>query len=324
MKRIVLIGGYGAVGRETAALLSLWYPGAVVVAGRNPRALPGTSAVRLDLDDAADLERALDGADAVVMCVDHDNARVARACFVRGVHYVDVSADHERLTGVERLHGLAVEHGASALLSVGLAPGITNLLARQVGGSDVRIGVLLGSGEAHGPAALAWTLDGLAGLGPSWRMRFPAPYGTRKVYGFPFSDQYTLPRTSGAARVATGMCLDSRPMTAVLAAARLPGVARLLAAKPVRRVLLASLSRVHLGGDGFAVTAASEGRSASFGGRLQSRTTGVVAALAVRELASLPPGVRHLDEAVEPAAFLAEVARWDETGAAHYDQADVT
>ncbi|MBC9712488.1 saccharopine dehydrogenase NADP-binding domain-containing protein [Streptomyces sp. TRM66268-LWL] len=324
MKRIVLIGGYGAVGREAAALLTRWYPGSVVVAGRNPRALPGTSALRLDLDDPADLGRALDGADVVVLCVDHDNAAVARACFERGIHYVDVSADHERLLAVERLHDLAVEHGASGVLSVGLAPGITNLLARQVTGHEVRIGVLLGSGEAHGPAALAWTLDGLAGMGRPWRMPFPAPYGRRKVYGFPFSDQYSLPRTSEAVDVRTGMCLDSRAMTAVLAAARLPGLARLLAAAPVRRALLALLGRVHLGSDGFAVTARSAYDSASFTGRRQSRTTGVVAALAVRELASLPPGVRHLDACVDPAPFLTEAARWDGTGAAHYDQSDVT
>jgi uncharacterized protein YbjT (DUF2867 family) len=38
------------------------------------------TALRVDLRDDADIERALDGADAVLMCVERDNARIARAC----------------------------------------------------------------------------------------------------------------------------------------------------------------------------------------------------------------------------------------------------
>ncbi|MFI0450759.1 saccharopine dehydrogenase family protein [Actinomadura sp. 6N118] len=317
MKRIVIFGGYGAVGREAAALLAGWYPGAVVVAGRAPEKappVPDTTSLRVDLREPADLDRALDGADAVLMCVDQDNARVARACLERSVHYVDVSASYELLSGIERLDGLATERQATAVLSVGLAPGVTNLLARtcaeRSGGEDVEIGVLLGSGEAHGPAALAWTLDGLGSMGTSWRMRFPAPYGARKVHGFPFSDQHTLPRTLGVGRVATGLCLDSRAMTGMLAAARTPGVSRLLRVRRVRGVVLAALSKVHFGSDGFAVTASSGACTASVTGRRQSRASGIVAALVVRRLDSLPAGVRHLDEIVEPTAFLAELARY--------------
>ncbi|MEU5876650.1 saccharopine dehydrogenase NADP-binding domain-containing protein [Spirillospora sp. NPDC047279] len=307
MKRIVLIGGYGAVGREAAALLAGWYPGAVVLAGRHPeraRPVPGTTAMRIDLDD---LDGVLDGTDAVVMCVDHGNVRVARACFERGIHYVDVSASYDVLAGIERLDGVAAERGASGVLSVGLAPGVTNLLARTVGGPDVRIGVLIGSGEAHGPAALEWTLDGLAAMGSSWPMPFTG-YGTRTVHAFPFSDQHTLRRTLGAPAVATGLCLDSRIMTAALA--RLARLSGLLSRPRIRAGVLATLGRVHVGSDGFAVTVTSGEQVASFGGRRQSRATGVVAALAVRRLETFAPGVRHLDELVEPAAFLTQVAEY--------------
>ncbi|MEU4761783.1 hypothetical protein AB0H12_00925 [Actinosynnema sp. NPDC023794] len=92
-------------------------------------------------------------------------------------------------------------------------------VGRGGGGRDVEIGVLLGGGERHGAAAVAWTLDGLADLGPSWRVEFPAPYGTRTVHGFPFSDQRTLPDTLDVDRVRTGLCPDSRLTTALLPAA---------------------------------------------------------------------------------------------------------
>ncbi|TDE35005.1 saccharopine dehydrogenase NADP-binding domain-containing protein [Actinomadura sp. 6K520] len=300
MERVVVLGGYGAVGREVAAGL-LGHVPEVVVAGRDPakaRTVDGTTPMRIDLrHDDLDLD-----ADAVVMCAERENARVAEACLRRGVHYVDVSASYEVLSRIEKLDGLAVERNATAVLSVGLAPGVTNLLAREFGGADVEIGVLVGSGE-HGPSAVEWTLDSLGDIGESWRMRFPEPYGVRTVHRFPFSDQYTLP-----GRVRTGLCLDSRALTALL-----PRLARFRDARAVR----AAFRRVHVGGDGFAVAVASGGSVRSFAGRRQSRATGLAAALVVRRLAGTAPGVRHIEDAVGP-DFLPELAEHGFT-LAHYD-----
>ncbi|MBG6093342.1 saccharopine dehydrogenase NADP-binding domain-containing protein [Actinomadura viridis] len=299
MRRVVILGGYGAVGREAAGALAAWFP-EVVVAGRSlakAREVPGAVPLRVDVSDPGDLDRALDGADAVLMCVERDNARVAEACLRRGVHYVDVSASHEVLAAIEKLDA----GDATAVLSVGLAPGVTNLLARLHGdGPPVEIGVLIGSGERHGPGAVEWTLDALGELGPSWRMRFPEPFGRRTVHGFPFSDQHTL----GAGRVRTGLCLDSRLLTALLTGP----VARAVRTPRGRAAALAALTRLHVGADRFAVVVSSGGVSVSFGGRGQSRASGLAAALVVRRLAGMPAGVRHIDEVVEPLPFLRELA----------------
>lgn len=316
MTRILILGGYGAVGREAAIALVRHLPAAsVIVAGRSPhtaRPIPGTTPMRVDAADSGGLARALNGVDTVLMCAERDNARVARACLERGVDYLDVSASHHVLAELAELDGLAKRNDATAVLSVGLAPGVTNLLARHClergAAREVRIGVLLGSGEQHGPAALAWTLDGLGQLDGAWPMRFPSPHGVRTVHRFPFADQYTLPGTLGVPTVHTGLCVDSRVVTAMLAAAGRPRVARLLRHPRVREALSTLLSRVHLGGEGFAVTVRAGAVTASFSGTRQSRATGLTAALLIRQLPTLPPGVAHIEQLVAPVAFLTELA----------------
>ncbi|TMR11315.1 saccharopine dehydrogenase [Nonomuraea turkmeniaca] len=315
MNTVLILGGYGAVGREAAAALVRNPATKVIVAGRDPgraKPVPGTTMMRVDAADPDDLARALDGVTTVLMCAEIDNARVARACLERGIGYVDVTASYELLAGIQRLDGLARAHGATAAISVGLAPGVTNLLARicaeRAPASELRIGVLAGAGEQHGPAAVAWTLDGLGTLDGSWTMSFPAPYGARTVHRLPFSDQYTLPHTLGVPAARTGLCLDSRLFTALLAAARWPAVAGLLRRPKVRERLLAAFEKAHFGSDGFMVTVTSGKAQASFSGRMQSRATGLAAALLIRDLPAMPPGVRHIEQLVDPVVFLTELA----------------
>ena len=83
MDRILVIGGYGAVGRHAATELVHLLPRAeVITAGRHPgRAapVPGTTAARVDASDPDSLAEALTGVDAVLMCAEQGNASVAAA-----------------------------------------------------------------------------------------------------------------------------------------------------------------------------------------------------------------------------------------------------
>ncbi|MCF2531281.1 NAD(P)H-binding protein [Yinghuangia soli] len=323
--KIVIFGGYGAVGREAARELAS-DGREIVLAGRNPqkaREVPGTRLVRADLADEGRVAAVLEGAYAVLMCAEAGNASLARACFERGVHYLDVTASQDILAAVAEAGAAAERNGAVGVLSLGLAPGVTNLLAahavRRLGGraDEVRIGVLLGSGEAHGPAAVRWTLDGLGALDGSWHVQFPGGRrsgrrsGRRTVHRFPFSDQFTLPHTLGVPRVRTGFALDSRLLTALLAAARRPWPARIMRSRPVESLL----GKVHVGSDRFVVQVDADGPggaegtvSVRFSGRRQGRATGLAAALMIRRLPGLPAGVRHIEELVDPADFLGELA----------------
>lgn len=300
--RILVVGGHGAVGAVVTRTLERWYPGRVIPAGRS-------AAVRVDVTDPAGFVQVLDRhrVGAVVLCVEPPDAEVARACLDRGVHLVDVGATEHLLAQVERLRP---EGAATAVLSVGLVPGLSNVLARrtsdELGGADrIDIAVLLGAGERHGADAVRWTIAQLAAERPrtgTRRIALPG-HGPRVVHPFPFSDQHTLRRTLGVGDVSTRLCLDSAPVTALLFGLRRAGLARAARSPRVLRALTTALTRVHLGGgDGFAVRVdahrGDERRTYAVTGRAQSRATGLVAAHVTRELLTggLPTGVHHLDQ----------------------------
>ncbi|MDG4830152.1 saccharopine dehydrogenase NADP-binding domain-containing protein [Solwaraspora sp. WMMD1047] len=334
MTRIVVLGGYGAVGRAVARTLAPTLPGRIVVAGRDPRRADAFVAQhpdalvarRVDARDPGDVAAVLTGARVLVMCLESGNEQVARRCLERGVHYVDVSASLGVLSAIGRLDPLAVRNGVTAALSVGLAPGLTNLLARHVtdrlaDAEAVDLTVLIGTGERHGPGAVDWLLDNLAasvpeagGPGPL-RVGLPG-YGRRTTHPFPFSDQYTLRRTLGVP-VTTRLCFDSAALTAAVFALRRGPALRLLRRPGVAGAVSAAMARLRLGSDGFAVRAtarAADGRLAAYAltGRGEARVTGVVAALVARHLhgGGAPAGVRHLDQFLDPAAFFAQLGEY--------------
>lgn len=327
---IVIVGGYGAVGRVAAHTLTSWYPKRVIVAGRDPararetvRSGGAARAIRVDATDPGDVARMLDERPAVVvMCVERGNAAVARACLERGVHYVDISATAAVLHEIAELDPLAARHAATALLSVGVAPGLSNVLARHCvealpSARSVDIDLLLGMGDAHGDDSVRWVVANLAAGNASGRtgrtrVRLRG-FGMRTVHPFPFSDQYTIHDKLGLPAT-TRMCFDSAAATSLLFAlssARFFALARRLRAE---RLITSLFSRLHFGSSRFVVQArAADAHGAAVSSTVTgvgtARATGVVTALAVRRLLTgeAAPGVRHLDELVPVGPFLDEL-----------------
>ena len=207
---------------------------------------------------------------------------------------------------------LARERRAAAVLSVGLAPGLTNILARRVhdeldGAADeLDISVLIGSGERHGTDGIRWTVRQLA---QSRTQVDPGPLtvelpglGRRRAHPFPFSDQVTLRRTLPAAAVTTRLCLDSRAVTMLLFGAQRAGAFRLARSRRGVEGLTRVLERVHVGGERFAVRVdgrrGSATSSQALTGSQQSRTTGLVAARVAQSILDdrVPTGVHHVDQ----------------------------
>lgn len=309
---ILVVGGYGAVGTIVSRTLDGWFPGRVLAAGRLPqraRLEPGVTAVRLDLHEPGGLDELLrkHSISTIVLCVEPPDDTLARTCLRHGIHLVDVGASDQLLRKVEAMADLAIDSGATAVLSVGVAPGLTNLLAQQVhqalGGTDrLDITVLLGGGEHHGLDAVGWTVSQLGQRSTHHARPLSvalAGYGARTAYPFGFSDQYTLRRTLGVGNVTTRLCLDSAPLTTLLFGLKRIGAFR---TEPLRKALTQVLARVHIGTNRFAIRVdghhGARHASHTLTGSEQSRITALVAAHVTRKIltGSLPTGVHHIDQ----------------------------
>lgn len=289
--RVLVLGGYGAVGAPTtAALRQAGHH--CHTAGRDPRR--ADVLVDLACPGLDDYRSAVAEVDAVVNLSGNENPRLAEVAADHGAAFVDATASTDH---VERLE--ALELRVPVLLSVGLAPGLTNLLAADLHASHpdtapLDLAVVLGAGEAHGRAATAWTL-GLMGRSftdPATGEHVPnltrgrdfvlPGMGRRRLFRADFSDQHALTRDLGRP-VRTHLGLDSRALTRALSLiARLPGAGRLP-------------TGVHLpGSDTWTLLARSGDHHRWARGRGQSAATAALTAWAVDLLPDLGAGVHHL------------------------------
>ncbi|WP_148414667.1 saccharopine dehydrogenase family protein [Haloferax sp. KTX1] len=338
----LIVGGYGSVGHTIAEELATASegPSAVIVAGRDGAKASAVAAeygehvsgAAFDLQEPDSYARVLEGVDQVVMCVDQSGTAFVEACLERGIDYIDVTASDEFFREVEPLDDSARDGGATAVLSVGLAPGVTNLLAKRMVDklstvSEIRIGVLLGLGEAFGPAASRWTMERIGreftipasdgtrsvrGFTIPEAIEFPR-YGRRRAYSFDLADQHVLQRTLDVP-ARTFLCFDSRVITSAAY-----GLSRLGLYPPaVDAIGLDRLTELvstrSVGGDGFAVTVEVDGQQDStaktlmtaIDGREQSRVTGIAAATVsmASHDTTVPDGVHHVHEILDTEPIL--------------------
>lgn len=333
--KILIVGGYGQVGRSIAERLAPIFPGRVAIAGRNQSKANtaaaevghGTQGRVVDIF-ASDLGCALDDVALALVCLDQSETLFVAHCLSRGIHYVDISADHAFLSQVEALDGLARTNGATAMLSVGTAPGLTNLLAARAKEKLAqldRIDILLafGLGDQHGQAAVEWMFDNLdatyeviengsarqvRSFGDSTAILLPGQSRKRTAYRFNFSDQHVIGRTLGIASVSTWVRFEDSITTWLFAGVSRAGLGRLLRRPFWRKIGLWLFMNIHIGSDicGVAVQARgrTEGRSEELTigvvGRKEALMTAIIAAETTRQVltANPGPGVFHSEEAI--------------------------
>lgn len=324
--KILIIGGYGKVGRWIAERLAPEFAGRVIIAGRS---LDKAKAVAAEIGHgaqgraadilAADSRDALEDVALVLVCLDQNDTRFVEQCLSKGIHYVDISAKHAFLSQVEALDDLARRNGATALLSVGTAPGLTNLLAaraRELVQCLERIDILLeiGLGDHHGQAALEWMFDNLdatysvreAGrqrqvrsFGDSMLLSLPGGGRKQPAYRFNFSDQLVIARTLAVPSVSTWIRFDSRFATWLFAALSRAGLGRVLRFPRWRKLALWLFMKIHVGSDICAVAVRALGRvggstlqETTIGviGRKEALMTAIIAAETTRQLLTAGPG----------------------------------
>ncbi|BBI36465.1 saccharopine dehydrogenase family protein [Cohnella abietis] len=335
-ERIIVVGGYGHVGQMICKELADYYPGKVYAAGRslvraekfsnstNGKVKP----LQLNINEKIS-PHALDDVKLIIMCLDQTATAFVQLCLEKGIHYVDISAQDSFHSQVEKLQTTASAGHATALLSVGLAPGLTNLLAlyanRLMDTLDtVDISIMLGMGDQHGKAAIEWTIDNLGttyeviqGGIPTAVVSFTdgkqTDFGTglgRKIaYRFNFSDQHALPRTLGVPSASTRLCFDSVAVTGLLAWLRASGAFRLLKLKPIQNAVISLFGKSKFGKEMFAVKMDAWGKKGNedifIECMIQAKKEAEITAKVATEVAaavyrsSFPHGIYHIEQLFE-------------------------
>lgn len=309
---VLVVGGYGHVGGQVAEILAgagytVRVGGRSIEKAKRFAAEIGADSVRLDVHDATGWDAALDGIELVVVCIDLPGDQLPRRVLASGKRYMDISADDRVLAAIERLDPMAREHGGRALLSVGLAPGLTNMMAHAVAQKieapqTIDLAVMLGAGDAHGAAATDWMIAELAQASGSPRMfRFAHDRRLRKAWPLGFADQYVLMRTMPGVQVQTYFTLDSRFLTAYLFSVGTV-LSRSIWLRPILRRALMSF---RIGSPRTAIAVTVTGRSAQaaarFEGTEEAKMTALIAARTADLLitGAVEPGVHHLGQMFE-------------------------
>lgn len=343
--KILVVGGYGNVGRTISLSLGDRFPGRVIAAGRNyakAQELAQASGMRVhpfEMDVYSLCEDINLPCDTrlIIMCMDLPNADFVQNCLQQGISYIDISASHQLLSKIELLDCKAKQQNATGVLSVGLAPGLTNLLVSHCKSKledmwEADIFVLLGLGESHGEAAIRWTIENLdanfsvcekgiakqsASFREAKRTVFPENIGTRTAYRFNFSEQQVLPRTLKIPTVSTWICLDSALVTHLLAFLKKSGILGMLRFRRIRELLLKLFKMFQFGSDIFSIKIDAygtiNGRNALYQCSAHGYGEGHATAYFTSEVAAslstsaFPPGVFHVEQLFSPEEMISKL-----------------
>ena len=346
-KDILIVGGYGTVGQRIAADLAPDYPGRIVVAGRSLEKATqlaaelghGVRAQQADVDDPASIQAALEGVGVVVSCIDQREPHLLHAAIAHGLAYTDITPHLMQRRPTQAMKAEAARSGARILLGAGLAPGISNMLARL--GAD-RVGdvesvvsnTLLSVGDIYGPASRSYIMEEIAlsysvlmdgrqqpahAFVGAARVPFPSPIGWRRAYLFPFSDQVFFPETLGARTAFTRLTLNPAWLGDLMSALVRLGVPALMrrraGAQERFNRLMGWLQRKYAGLDWYGVVMEVHGSRgfvrASLIGHVQAAGTAIGAAALACALAEGEverPGVSFAEQVVPPGPFFERLA----------------
>lgn len=316
---MLVLGGTGAVGTHVATLL----------AGRDHQVLVGSR--HLDQADAvaagihgaearhvdiADPESVSDTPGVAVNCTGIEDAVAVQRWRDAGWGVIDITASSPYASELAQ----APTVGPPLLVGVGLIPGLTSVLARDLvarnpSTTSVTISCLVGLGEDYGDASRNWTYgqlgrpiddrsDTFRNFSEPDTIEFPAGFGRRPAWRFDFADRALLPEHLGVP-VTTRYSFDSRVAGRALAvASAVPA-----AAAALRR--LNRLSRSTVGGTAWwaGVIETDTGARTTAIGNGQSHGTAAVAAIAAERLTRTRGTTpRYLWDLIDAAELITESA----------------
>jgi saccharopine dehydrogenase-like NADP-dependent oxidoreductase len=223
MNRILVLGGSGEMGSAAVADLLERTDHEVTIGDIRPDAaeslLRGLGApervVRVDVEDPASLVSALADTEVVLNATYmRHNVPVTDAAIAAGVHLVDLGSYYPETVAQLERHDAALAAGCRIVPGCGVAPGLTNILARL--GADqldsvqaIQIYSYITHPMWTSPGIVITRFDASVGTSvvledrvlverPSFSgdeaIGFPEPYGEQHVHLVPHPEPVTLPR----------------------------------------------------------------------------------------------------------------------------------
>lgn len=335
-ENILIVGGYGEVGGKIAKLLLQDYPNKVWIAGRDMQKAEQfciqlnhlVSPMQLDVSKPVKPKQLANIA-LVIMCLEQKDTAFAELCLAQGILYIDITASYTFLKKLELLHPVAVQHQSTAIMSVGMAPGLTNLMAMYVAQQKtsvekLHISILLGAGDTHGNAAIHWILDQLnkqytikndshskiTNFTNKRSIHF-SDIGQRSVYQFNFSDQHTLSKHFPQGQIVTRMGFDVEWLNRFVSFLQKSRLSTILKINKMRHILTSLIQKVKIGSSVCAIKVEAIEKntppvSLSFVDYDESLVTAKIAATVATELLEKkhPAGTYHIEELFKLDAFI--------------------
>ncbi|KAI3450018.1 hypothetical protein Pfo_006683 [Paulownia fortunei] len=171
--RVLIVGGTGAVGRNTAVALSRFCPDLHIIIGCRNRdkgarvvaTLGGNSEfAQVDIRDVKSLEAAMTDVDLVVHAAgpfEYADGNVLEAAIQSKTAYIDVSDSERYARRAKSYMNKALAAGVPAITNCGMGPGVSNLMAAML--------VHTAESESRGPESLRfhYYTAGSGGTGPA-------------------------------------------------------------------------------------------------------------------------------------------------------------
>ena len=324
--KIMIIGGHGKVGRSITRALKDHH---LILVGRSKEKMRDflakeniqaeTRTMNIDSIDFTALQDVF----CVIVCVDQDSTTLVQYCDKHGINYMDVTANSEY---IEKIQQLPLSGNSNILLGVGLAPGLTNLLAenfvqKHPSAKDIEIQLILGLGEKHGDAAIKWTLDNfikdyshkaLGKLRPFTKKSSVMIHGKRlRTYNFNFVDQHMLNRAYPDKYFTTYLGFDQSFVTSFIYGLKKIGLLQLLHVKNIYSITETFFRNPKFGTDVFIASVLAQGHVLCAMGQDEGRFTGLIAGEVAKRFVSMDlkggmlgiADVIGLDEVIENEMF---------------------
>ena len=324
---VLILGGYGNIGSMIARFLIEKSNVHVIVAGRRYTQAQAeankygerATAREIDVGSVENYDNVLTDVDLVVTCFDLPDDRFPRACLERSINYVDISAEPDVLSNIEALDDLAREHHTTALISVGLMPGISNLMAKhgvEKFGEAKRVDnvALLGLGEVFGSASANWTISHYGDRYAVNRIEINMgeEFGVRTAYRFAFADQYMIEKTLPIGVVFSWGCYDRVLSTHFIGLVRILRLGWLFRNPAFRNWLVSVIQKFRFGSDVFVLTSRVIGNlpgqvyQSWLRGKGEAKITALIATESILKLIqSRPPtGVYHSEQIFSLETFI--------------------